>query len=210
MSLEVFRCEQGSPEWYQCRLGIVTASEFETVLRERGRTAGSTSKQRRDYMLKLIGERLTGEPMWTYTNEHMERGKAMEAEARDLYCFMREAEVERVGFLRNGEKGCSPDGLIGANGMSEIKTKLPHLHCDVLLSDAVPSEHVAQCQGALWIAEREWLDFVSYWPGLPLFVKRVYRDEKFITHLAHQVDVFINELKTVMEAVKGYKAKEAA
>ena len=101
---------------------------------------------------------------------------------------------ERVGFIRNGEAGASPDSLLGANGLLEIKTKLPHLQLEVLLSDAMPTDHRAQVQGQLWIAEREWCDFVSYWPRLPLFVKRIHRDEAYIKTLQEGVAVFLAEL----------------
>ena len=197
MSYEIIDCEQGSPEWFQARLGIPTASEFATVMAI-GR-GGAESKQRRTYMLKLIGERMTGEPAESYTNFHMERGKIMEEEARNAYAFMTDITPELVGFIRNCNKGCSPDSLIDNNGILEIKTKLPHLHLEVLLNDAMPTEHMAQVQGQMWVAEREWCDFVSYWPKLPLFVKRVYRDEEYIKKLSDGVDRFIAEMNTLQE-----------
>lgn len=200
MAVEVFDCEQGSPAWIACRLGIPTASEFDSILAN-GK-GGQPSKTRRTYMLKLIGERLTGEQMWSYNNEHMERGKVMEDEARDWYAFASDAEPRRVGFIRNGNKGCSPDSLIGDTGMLEIKTKLAHLQADVLLSKELPSEHKAQVQGQLWIAEREWCDFVSYWPKMPPFRIRVYRDEDYIKHLAKMVDIFCNEMETLIAAIR--------
>jgi hypothetical protein len=187
--IEVFDSfEQGTPEWHACRLGIPTASRFATVM------AKGEGKTRREYMLKLLGERLTGEPAESYSNAHMERGRDMEAEARDMYEFMQDVECKRVGFVRNGDKGASPDSLVGDVGGCEIKTKLPHLQLDVLLRDRLPPEHVAQCQGFLWVAEREWVDFVSYWPKLPLFVKRVHRDEAYIKNLAAEVAAFNGEL----------------
>lgn len=195
--IEIYRGEQGTDEWRQMRAGIPTASEFATVL-AKGR-GGAESKTRRTYLLKLAGERLTGEPAESYSNGHMERGKAMEAEARDAYAFMRDADYEQVGFIRNGNAGCSPDGLIGTDGMVEIKTKLPHLQLEVLLANELPAEHVAQCQGALWIAEREWLDFVSYWPRLPLFTVRVQRDEAYIARLAEAVAGFNGELNAIVQ-----------
>ena len=197
--IEIFDCEQGSQEWYACRLGIPTASEFSTVL------AKGQGKTRRTYLLKLAGERLTGELSESYSNPHMERGKEMEAEARSLYTFMTDAVPSAVGFIRNGGKGASPDGLIDANGLIEIKTKLPHLQLEVLLADRLPPEHVAQCQGALWVAEREWLDFVSYWPKLPLFVKRVYRDEDYIKNLAAEVATFNSEMLELIEKIQPSK-----
>ena len=106
MNLEVFSVDQGSPEWLQCRLGIPTASKFATVM-AKGR-GGAESKTRRKYMLQLIGERLTGQPMESFSNDHMARGKAMEAEARDLYAMVRGVEPQQVGFMRRGNAGASP------------------------------------------------------------------------------------------------------
>lgn len=203
MELQIFNCEQGTPEWYQARAGIPTASEFDTVM-AKGR-GGGDSKTRRTYMLKLIGERLTKEPMWSYSNEHMERGKAMESEARDLYQMIAEVECQQVGFLRRGDAGCSPDSLVGDNGMLEIKTKLPHLQLDCILYDKLPAEHRAQCQGQLWIAEREWVDFVSYWPGLPLFAKRVFRDDAYIARLAEAVRAFNAEMEETIAKIQQYR-----
>lgn len=203
MELEIFNCEQGSTEWYECRLGIPTASEFDTVM-AKGKDGGA-SKTRRTYMLKLIGERLTGEPKHDYTNDHMERGKEMEAEARELYSMVTDLEPVRVGFLRRGDAGCSPDSLIGNDGMSEIKTKLPHLQLEVLLGGKLPSEHKPQTQGQLWIAEREWCDFVSYWPGLQPFIKRVFRDEEYIKTVAAAVRAFNEEMHELIEKLQQYR-----
>jgi hypothetical protein len=202
--VEIFDCEQGSPEWFECRLGIPTASEFDTV-QASGR-GGGESKTRRTYLYKLAGEILTGEQMYNYSNDHMERGKEMEAEARDMYVFLSDLETTRVGFIRNGQKGCSPDSLIGNDGMLEIKTKLAHLQCEVLDYDELPAAHKAQCQGQLWVAEREWVDFVSYWPKLPLFAKRVFRDEPYIKKLAAEVDRFNNELADLVAKLRARKA----
>jgi predicted phage-related endonuclease len=209
--MQIFTCDQGSEEWIQARLGIPTASEFHTVMAI-GK-GGGESKTRRTYMLKLAGEILTGEQMDSYSNHHMERGKVMEDEARDLYAFMKDASPECVGFIRNGQKGCSPDSLVGDDGMLEIKTKLPHLQVDCLLADRLPPEHKAQCQGALWVAERQWIDFVSYWPGLPMFVFREERDEEYIAKIAAAVDEFNAELAHAVARVRrlqGQPALEAA
>lgn len=197
--IEVFDCEQGTPEWFACRRGIPTASEFSTVM------AKGEGKTRRKYMMTIIGEILTGETADSYSNGHMERGKVMEAEARDLYAFHADCEPVQVGFIRNGKKGCSPDSLIGVPGMMEAKTKVPHLQIEVILADRLPPEHVAQCQGSLWVAEREWIDFVSYWPKLPLFVKRVYRDEVYIKRLSDEVDAFNDEMAALLERIRAGK-----
>lgn len=196
--IEVFDCAQNTPEWHQCRMGIPTASEFATVLMQ-GKKKGEPSVMRRKYMLTLIGERMTGQPSEElYTNRHMQRGHAMEPDARRLYCFAKDVEPKLVGFIRNGEKGASPDSLIGADGMLEIKTKLPHLQLELLLSKEVPKEHWTQLQGQLWVAEREWVDFVSYWPGLEPFIQRVYRDELAITSIALGVEMFLNDMNELM------------
>lgn len=199
--LTVYDCEQGSEDWFRARMGIPTASEFGTVLAPR---AGSEGKMRRTYLHKLAGEIITGKPMERYGNAHMERGHEMEAEARSLYAFMSDADPTQIGFLRNGQKGCSPDSLIGDAGMLEIKTKLPHLLIDCILKDDFPAEHKAQCQGALWVAEREWVDIAVYWPRMPLFVKRAYRDEEYISKLSDAIDAFNADLAAVVDRIKAY------
>jgi hypothetical protein len=202
--IEILTCEQGSDEWRSARLGIPTASEFAAV------RAKGEGKTRRTYMMKLIGEILTGDPSEGFSNSHMDRGKEMEPDARNLYSFRMDVEPELVGFIRNGRKGASPDSLVGANGMCEIKTKLAHLQADLLLADRLPPEHMAQLQGNLWVAEREWIDFVSYWPRMPLFVKRVYRDEAYIAGLAKEVDVFITEMDTYLAVLRDEPLKVVA
>jgi hypothetical protein len=204
MDLQIINCEQGSPEWFAARAGIPTASEFATVM-AKGK-GGADSKTRRTYMLKLIGERLTGQPMESFSNVHMERGKAMEDEARDLYAMVSGNDPQPVGFMRRGEAGASPDSLIDTDGLLEVKTKLPHLQIEVLLAKRLPPEHVAQVQGQLWISGRSWLDFVSYWPGLPLFTFRVQRDETYIATIKTEVDDFLGELAGVIAQLKDYKA----
>ena len=195
--LEIFEdIEQGTDEWRQVRAGIPTASAFKSIL------AKGEGKMRKTYMHKLAGEIITGEPAESYSNGYMDRGHALEAEARDLYAFMSDAEPKQVGFIRNGAKGCSPDSLIGDAGMLEIKTQAPHLLIETLIADKFPAEHVAQCQGALWVAEREWIDLVVYYPGMPTFTKRAYRDEEYIAALAGHVDAFNVELQALVEKVR--------
>lgn len=207
--MQVHNVIQGTEEWFRLRAGIPTASEFATVM-ALGKDGGA-SKTRRTYMLKLAGEVVTGEPTESFTNFHTERGKAWEPEARERYAFLTETEPQLVGFIRNGDAGCSPDSLIGADGMLEIKTKLPHLLLEVLLKDTFPAEHKAQCQGALWLAEREWIDIAVYWPRLPVFIKRAYRDEPYIAGLKAAVDTFNAELAETVEKVRAYgKLPEAA
>lgn len=202
MTIEIIDVEQGTEEWFSARAGIPTASEFSTVMAS-GK-GGAESKTRRTYMLKLAGEVITGEVQDGYSNAHTDRGHAMEPDARNMYSLMTDAEPQLIGFIRNGQKGASPDALIGDNGMLELKTKLPHLLIDILMRDEFPADHKAQCQGALWVAEREWIDIAVYWPKLPLFIKRAYRDEAYIANLSSEVDRFNDELAGVVEKVRKY------
>lgn len=202
--IEVFDIEQGGEDWLQCRLGLPTASKFATVM------AKGEGKTRSEYMRKLAGEILTGEPADSYTNAHMERGKVMEDEARDLYDFLQNDEIKRVGFVKNGQKGCSPDSLIGKRGGLEIKTALPHIQIERLIRNDLPPEHKAQVQGSLWIVDdREWWDFCSYWPKLPLLKVRVYRDEAYIKTLSDEVDRFNDELAALVERIRKYDQPSA-
>ncbi len=196
--ITVHTCDQGSPEWFAARRGIPTASEFHTVL-AKGK-GGGISLTRKKYLLTLAGEVLTGECVESYSNAHMERGKAMEAEARDLYAFKTDAQLDRVGFIRNElwMAGASPDSLIGADGGIEIKTALPHIQLERLIDNELPSEHRAQCQGILAITGRQWIDFVSYWPKLPLFVIRMQRDEAYIAALKIALEDFNAELSQLV------------
>jgi YqaJ-like viral recombinase domain len=197
--IEIFNCEQGTPEWFDARLGIPTGSEFKTVLRERGRTKGSESEERRKYINRIAAEIITGqyEAVWS-GNDHTERGKAMEPEAREWYALVHDVEPQQVGFIRNGRAGVSPDSLIGNDGLLEIKTKLPHMLIDLHRKGEFPAEHIAQLQGNLWIAGRDWIDLVVFWPRLPKQVTRIYRDEDFIKRLSNAVDDFNAEVDEVV------------
>lgn len=189
--------EQNTPEWFEARRGIPTASAFGKIL------AKGEGKTRRTYMMQLAGEIITEKPDQSFTgNEHTERGHEFEPEARDLYAFQTGAELKRVAFIRNGRVGCSPDSLIGEDGGAEIKTKLPHLLAEVILSGEVPNVHIPQVQGTLWITKREWWDVVIYWPNMPLFVKRVHRDERYIQTLATEIDRFNAELDEVVAKIR--------
>lgn len=195
--IQVHDMPQGSPEWFSARLGLPTASEFATIM-AKGRN-GEPSKTRLTYLYKLAGERLTGEPMDSFSNRHTERGHAMEPEARQFYAFLNDIEPKLVGFITDGAKGCSPDSLLGGDGLLEIKTKLPHLMLAAHEHGGFPPEHKAQCQGQLWIAEREWVDLVCYWPRMQPLIVRDYRDEPYIKQLSEAVDRFCDELAALVE-----------
>jgi hypothetical protein len=197
VTVEIIDCTQGAPEWFAARLGIPTASRFADVL------AKGEGKTRARYLHELAAEVLRGttEPD-TYTNAHMERGHEQEDEARRLYAFMADAEPVRVGFLRNGRKGASPDSLIGTEGGLEIKTALGHIQVERLKRGTLPSEHVAQVQGSLWVSERAWWDFCSYSPGLPPLIVRVPRDDAYIKNLSAAVDAFNEEMDALVASLR--------
>ena len=207
MTLRIDESAQGSDGWLRARLGVPTASCFKAILTP-PKSKGGEAKTRLTYLRELAGERLTGLPGSTFTNEDMERGTEMEPAARALYVLHTDNTVVEVGFCFDDElrAGASPDGFVGEDGTIEIKTKKPALQLAVLDEDEVPSEHIAQIQGGLWITGRKWCDFVSYWPGLPLFIKRVERDEEYITRLAEAVATFNEELD---QKVQKYQPKEA-
>lgn len=204
MSIEIFDCDQNSPEWYAIRCGVPTASQFSAIL------AKGEGKTRKAYLNRLAAEIVTGEPTETFTSPAMERGHLMEEEARDAYSFMLDTDPIRVGFVRSGDKGCSPDSFLGDKGILEIKTQRGDLLVDTLLKGEFPSEHKAQCQGALWICEREWIDIAVYWPKLPLFVKRAYRDEGYIANLAGAVKLFNAELAETVDRIRNYGSQKVA
>lgn len=201
--IEIIRdIDQGSEAWRQARLGIPTASMFATVM-AKGKDGGA-SLTRAKYLRELAGEILTGDPADSYSNGHMERGKEQEGEARDLYAFLRDAEPELVGFIRNGAKGASPDSLIGANGGLEIKCAIPSVQIERLQRGDIPPEHKAQVQGNIWVAEREWWDFVSYCPKLPPLIVRVPRDDVYVAGLSKAVTAFNEELEALVAAIRTY------
>lgn len=188
--LVIYDCEQGSREWLMARLGVPSASRFSDVL---AKGQGITRKK---YLLTLAGEAITGELSEGYTNKHMERGNAMEDEARQAYAFARDVDPTSIGFMRRGRIGASPDSLVGEDGLLEIKTKLPALQLEVLERTTLPPEHKAQVQGQLLVSGRDYVDFVSYWPKLPIFIVRVERDEEYIKTLDQALADFIGELDT--------------
>jgi hypothetical protein len=202
--IEILDCEQGSELWFQCRAGIPTASEFSTVM-ARGKDGGA-SVTRLKYMRQLAGEILTGEPAPEgYSNGFMARGHELEDEARSLYAFMRDAEPQRVGFIRNGQKGASPDSLIGDRAGLEIKVAIPAVQIERLQRGTLPTEHVAQVQGCMLVSERETWDFVSYCPKLPPLILTVPRDEAYIATLAKAIDAFNEELDAMVQSIRTYQ-----
>lgn len=198
--------EQGTPEWLALRLGIATCSELDCLLVS-GKGESGFGVAAFTYMDQLIGERITEEAAeLPFQTRATMRGHELEGVARSLYESREGVATHQVGIILNHGIGYSPDSLVGADGLTEIKTKLPKFQVGVILSDEVPKEHVAQCQGGLWVSEREWIDFISYWPGMPLFVKRVYRDEAMIRKISERVKTFYDLLDERMNRVLGIAA----
>lgn len=203
--LEIFDCEQNSEEWSQARLGIVTASNFSAVL------AKGEGKTRQTYMRKLAGEIVTGEVMPNYMNAAMERGHVMEDEAVDKFAFIHGIEPIKVGFMRRGRVGASPDRILcprpdaSFNRLLECKSKEPHILIDCLDRRRLPPEHVAQTQGQLWVAGVDCSDFIAYWPGMPLFHVEVKADMAYHDRLANECGTFIEELDRIVEFIRNYQ-----
>jgi len=205
MTVEIIDCVQGSPEWFQARLGIPTASCFSQVL------AKGEGKVRATYMRRLAGEIITGQPAETFKSEAMERGNQMEAEARANYVFgWNNTRPTLVGFMRRAYVGCSPDALLGDDGVLELKTQKPELLIATHDAKRFPPEHIAQCQGALLVTVRQWVDLCVYWPGMPMFVRRAERDEDYIDMLMDKLAEFNNELQTMVARVRAYGQRAAA
>ena len=185
----VHPAEQGTDEWLQARLGVVTASQFHRVMTPKTRKAAAAAT---DYLNELIAEWLLGEPLDGATSQMMERGRDMEEEAVDWYTFMREVP-ERVGLcLRDDRRvGASPDALVGMDGMLEIKCPGPKKHVSYLLGADPQDDHRCQVQGGLWVTGRSWMDLVSYHPAMQPVIVRCDRDEPFIESLADIVKGFV-------------------
>lgn len=203
--LEIFEnIEQGTDDWKACRIGLPTASMFSAIM------AKGQGKTRKSYLNRLAAEIITGEPLECFSNQSMARGNAMEGDARDYFSFLMDVEPRQVGFIRNGQKGCSPDSLIGDDALLEIKTQRGDLLIDTLIKDEFPSEHKAQVQGQLWVAERDVCHLLMYWPAMPPFIKAVRRDEKFISELSAAVSSFNADLDQLVEKVRAYGGSETA
>jgi len=188
--MKICNHEQGSPEWFEARLGIPSASMFSKIVT----TKGVWSTQADSYINQLVAERLTGEREEIYQSHHMIRGTELEPEARDMYCLMKDVEVQEVGFCLHDtlKAGCSPDGLIGEDGGLEIKAPAPATHVEYLRGGVLPSRYKQQVMGCLWITQREWWDFVSYHPNMKPLIVRVERDEEYIAALEECVTKAVN------------------
>ena len=199
-------CEQGSPEWLALRLGKVTASRIKEVLAN-GR-GNAPSKMAESYMIELVAEILTGESKPFFENDAMRWGTETEDEARAVYSIKNSRfDVEEVAFIEHSEFiGMSPDGLVGDDGLLEIKCPNTTTQLKRALSDDYSKDYKAQIQMQLWVSERAWCDFVSFDPRLDCAAgyleQRVCRDDEFIENMEAKVTQFVNDMKELINKLK--------
>ncbi len=207
--------DQGSEAWIAIRLGKVTASRVADVI-ARPKTGPSAS--RANYLAELVADRLTGARGETFTSAAMEWGTDNEAEARLAYEFRTDATVDQVGFIPHPSiemSGASPDGLVGADGLVEIKCPNTATHIETLLTGAIPGKYETQMLWQMACTGRAWCDFASFDPRLPeemrLYVKRFDRDDKRIAEMEEQVREFLFDLDTtVRRLTERYSLRAAA
>ena len=188
--------EQGSYEWRQARLGHISGSNIADVM-AKGKGIG-----RKNLMMRLLAERMTGVVPESYTNSAMEWGTEQEPFARMEYEVSRETFVEKTGFWKHPTiqwLGASPDGLVDRDGLVEIKCPNSTTHLEYIFNDEVPLEYYKQIQCQLWVTDRYWCDFVSYDPRMMkpskrLFVKHCVRDNELIAQMEVEVKAFLAEL----------------
>ena len=204
--------EQKSPEWFAARLGRVTASRVADVV---AKTKSSDSASRGNYMAQLVIERLTNKQEESYSNEYMDWGNLQEPFARAAYEAATNVLVDEVGMITHPRiemSGASPDGLVGDDGLVEIKCPKTATHIETLLSKTVPGKYNIQMQWQMACTDRSWCDFVSFDPrmpdGLQMFLKRVPRDDALIKTLEDEVTKFLKEVDSKLEQLTN-QLKEA-
>jgi putative phage-type endonuclease len=206
--------EQRTAEWHQARLGRLTASRVAEMM---AKTKSGWGASRANYAWELAIERLTGEPTPSYCSPAMQWGIEQEDAARAAYQIDALCTVEQIGFIEHPKlfAGASPDGLIDADGMLEIKCPGSASHGDTLLNGTIPDKYMKQMQFQLACSGRAWCDFASYDPRFPepmrLWVKRVERDDDEIARLEALVIDFLGEVdETVAKLRALYEAERLA
>lgn len=193
--MQIIDCQQGTDEWFQAKLGVVSTSNFSKVLNK--------GEGRKLYMRKLAAERLTGITQVSYSNDNMAAGQDLEPSAREYYELLHDCTVKEVGFIKRDEwTGTSPDGLIGEDGLIEIKCVIPSTHIATILKGKMQTCYNPQVQGQLWVTGRKWCDWISYCPDItkrPYYSVRVLQDEEYIKELAVKVTMFVEDLKRMIE-----------
>jgi len=201
--------KQGSDAWHQQRCGRVTASRVADVI-AKTKTGYSTSRD--NYMAQLVCERLTGTVAESYTNAAMQWGTDNEPLARAAYEAYMDVLVDEVAMIthpRIEQAGASPDGLVGDDGLVEIKCPNTATHIDTLLTQTVPGKYITQMQWQMACTGRKWCDFVSFDNRLPeelqIFIKRIERDDVYIKMLEEEVIKFLKELNDKIEKLNKLK-----
>lgn len=199
MGAVLMTIEQGSADWFAMRCGKVTASRVADVI---AKTKSGWGASRANYAAQLVAERLTGTVADAYTNGAMQWGTDTEPFARAAYEAHTGITVAMVGFVPHPKimmAGASPDGLVGLEGLVEIKCPNTATHIETLLGQAVPAKYLTQMQFQLACTERDWCDFVSFDPRMPahlqLFVRRVNRDTMTITQIEKDIVEFLGEIE---------------
>lgn len=204
---------QGSDEWYAARLGKVGASRIGDLM---ARTKTGYGASRATYLAELLCERLTGVPTDGYTNAAMQWGIEKEPDAKAAYSFMTDITIEDAGFVPHHKiaaAGASPDGLIGDDGLIEIKCPNTATHIEMLLTGTIDRKYLLQMQFQMACTERAWCDFISFDPRLPaemhLWIKRVERDDAMTAEIEKEVRAFLAELDAKVTALRS-RYQEAA
>ena len=195
--------DQRSEEWFKARLGKVTASRVADVI---AKTKTGYSASRENYMAQLVVERMTNTQAESFTNAAMQWGTDQEPFARAAYEVQQNVLVDETGLVDHPTiemAGASPDGLVGEDGLVEIKCPNTATHIDTLLTQTVPGKYITQMQFQMACTGRQWCDFVSFDPRMPakaqLFVKRVQRDDGFIKEMEQEITKFLAEVTAKVE-----------
>ncbi len=201
--------EQGTPEWFAARLGKVTASRVADVI---AKTKTGYSSSRENYLVELALERITGVGEKSFTSPAMAWGTEQEPMARASYEARTGELVEEVGLVLHPvieQAGASPDGLVGPDGLIEIKCPNSATHIRTLQSKKPAGHYVTQMQWQMACTQRAWCDFVSFDPrmpeGLQLFVTRIERDDQVIAHLEKEVIAFLKEVDAMVSELNNLK-----
>lgn len=207
--MKIIDVPQGSDEWRAARCGRVTASCMDAVL---AKIKTGEAAARRDYRAQIVAEILTGQPQdSTYENEEMRWGKEQEPFARAAYEVAADVLVDQVGLVLHpsiDRAAASPDGIVGPDGVLEIKAPKTATHLQYLLDARVPPKYEPQIMWQLACTGRAWADFVSYDPRLPekmrLFVARLPRNEERIKELEREVIGFLVDVDRMLETVRRF------
>jgi putative phage-type endonuclease len=190
--------QQGTNEWFSARVGKVTASRVADIM---AKTKSGYSASRENYMAQLIVERFTGEKSESFSSAAMQWGTEQEPFARAAYEAREGVFVDEVGFISHPTidgAGASPDGLVGDDGLVEIKCPNTATMIDTLINETVPNKYYAQMQMQMACTGRAWCDYVVFDPRMPsnaqLFVKRVVRDDKFVADMESEITKFLDEV----------------